>query len=463
MEAAESLCLCSCYIQILPQEHVDRIHARACPACAVDIHHLWPDISPCFFYSTLDSQPGGRSLNPSLSQFRGLWDTSKCTSVARHGPLSTASFVPHAGVLVLERTFFTYVYSCNTVTTTYPMPLGSASLQETLDISHGKGSSSDMPRPGSDRQHHEEIPEEQEALSRQMSYLLRHGGQSSGSDRQQHDELPEELEALSKRMSYLLRHGGPSSGMYMNSQGWCKIRDLIAIINEERWRVQDVLIVATESRRAGCCRFEVDDSGKWVRATGKHTCLNQTDDTGKASGRMSQTSGKAGEVPLVRSFDQERMIPSKPSRSPPRPCTPEHQHAVHDPGHHDLAQADAAHPSELQDHVAGDLSVVDTHVAAGLSPAEPLARSDVLGASSKSLAETSPQTTVLIKRVQSSTYRWWQCQADPNTPFKWWINEEKPHDAFREDDPGAWRKYHDPTNQLVYWWHENTEEWFYIE
>ena len=48
LEAAESLCLCSHHIQILPQEHVDRNHARARPACAVDLHHLWPDISPMF-------------------------------------------------------------------------------------------------------------------------------------------------------------------------------------------------------------------------------------------------------------------------------------------------------------------------------------------------------------------------------------------------------------------------------
>ena len=36
--------------------------------------------------STLDSQPTGRSLNPSLSQFRGLRDTPKGTSVAGHCP-----------------------------------------------------------------------------------------------------------------------------------------------------------------------------------------------------------------------------------------------------------------------------------------------------------------------------------------------------------------------------------------
>ena len=98
MEAAESLCLCSCHIQILPQEHGDRNHARARPACAVDLHHLWPDISPMFLLiSTLDSQPAGRSLNPSLSQFRGLWDTPKGTSVARHCPhFSGACYNPRA-------------------------------------------------------------------------------------------------------------------------------------------------------------------------------------------------------------------------------------------------------------------------------------------------------------------------------------------------------------------------------
>ena len=308
------------------------------------------------------------------------------------------------------------------------MPLGSAALKETLHISHGCGSMSDMPRPVSDWQ--------------------------------EHDELPDELELLSRRMSYLLRHSGQSSGMYMTSHGWCKLTDLIGLISEE-WSRQDVLIVANLSRRDGWCRFEVDDSGKWVRATGKHTCLNETDNNCKASSRMSHTSGKAGEVPLVRSADQERT-PSKPSCSPPRPCTPEHQNAVHAPGHHDLAHDDAAQPSEPQDHVADDPSVVDTNVSAGPSPAEPFARIDEQGASSTNLAETGPQTFVLIKRVQSSTYRWWQCQADPNTPLKRWINEEEPHDAFREDCPGAWRKYFDPHNQLVYWWHENTEEWFFI-
>ena len=47
--------------------------------------------------STLDSQPTGQSLNPSLSQFRGLRDTPKGTSVARHCPhCSGAHYNPRA-------------------------------------------------------------------------------------------------------------------------------------------------------------------------------------------------------------------------------------------------------------------------------------------------------------------------------------------------------------------------------
>ena len=183
----------------------------------------------------------------------------------------------------------------------------------------------------------------------------------------------------------------------MNACGWCKLTDLHELMDSSRWTEQHILTVVQTSSNRGWRRFELGETKKWIRATWKHTCLPRT--SAEASSTTDHSEDNARHPPLLHHATDASMQTEAPTTTRP------------------------------------------------LSEQPPLA--------STAHVQAEPQEGhVPLRRFLSSTSRRGQCQT-------WWICEDEPADAFREDEPHAWQIYRDPEIGLPYWWHEHTKEWFW--
>ena len=76
---------------------------------------------------------------------------------------------------------------------------------------------------------------------------------------------------LSKQLSWLLRHGGPSAGLTVDSRGFAKVADILQRPDFSRVTLEQIrAIVATNSKQ----RFALDtdvDGGLLIRANQGHS------------------------------------------------------------------------------------------------------------------------------------------------------------------------------------------------
>lgn len=82
---------------------------------------------------------------------------------------------------------------------------------------------------------------------------------------------------LSKRMSYVLRHGAEKLNLSLNSSGYAKVSDLLAIREFREYNLSDVKrVVSMDSKQ----RYSLDEQGnEWmIRANQGHTISTVQDD-----------------------------------------------------------------------------------------------------------------------------------------------------------------------------------------
>jgi len=133
-------------------------------------------------------------------------------------------------------------------------------------------------------------------------------------------------------------------------------------------------------------------------------------------------------------------------------------------GSQETAATDAASslsPAAAQHFFIGE---DDEDEAAHEEPAHLASVPEVPDEGAQASASSSSASNVIVQpRVSNLGRRWTQYKL-PSSEGKWWSCDDTSGDHFIEESPMNWRRYHDPSrprDRGIYWWNEETQEWFY--
>ena len=111
----------------------------------------------------------------------------------------------------------------------------------------------------------------------------------------------------------------------------------------------------------------------------------------------------------------------------------------------------------LYEHAAADFGtarVGETHVAVE-ERREDLKGADVLD-------EVAAQDAQVVRRVQSSFYRWWKFVPEMSGGMHGrWMCETHMKDSFHSQHPTPWKTAEAWNSKELYWWNSDTKEWFW--
>ena len=252
----------------------------------------------------------------------------------------------------------------------------------------------------------------------------------------------------------------------MNSHGWCKLSELLTYLVLTTWSEDEVRFVIEHSSSHGCFRFELDDAGKWVRATGGHSICQISDGDQEQCSRTGY------------SFSKD-VSTQTPSQAPVELTSKNTQHEAADAcfniqqssthrlaGAHDETLCDAE--GQMTDAICAR---PDDHEHDAVHPAAETDR-DSMGEPQQHSAyheETHISAAVLglhivrAETTESSIQRPWKYVPDAHNKLHGqWMCTVWPFDSFHTETPMPWEIWKDPNKDRPYWWNAHTEEWFWI-
>lgn len=324
-----------------------------------------------------------------------------------------------------------------------------------------------------------------------------------------------DLEPLSKVLARLLRYPTPGDNLDRHAQGWCRLRDVVALPMLRRWSEPEVTSVIMESQNRQGPRFEMTEYDRvlWVRA-------RQVKDDGPSS---SSNEISVADASFQHWIPPPRQRPTPPRarqaqpeepKSPPFPTPQEdNRNALSGvDGTRPSSASRAGTPSELgsppdpwarsppegmAESSATCLAPSEEQEVENLASADALAAqvasgyaapaSSAPGRPSGSAAApsghpvvsgggvacgitapapaTPPPPEFILHRSVSSLYRDWVLMTQwPTASTGVWMAAEDFNAFFYINEPGVWACYRDSGNgHKVYWFNHDTEEWFFAE